>query len=100
MRRPVIGSWSAASPSPSPMGETGYLVPPRDPEALCDRLEDVLRDPERRLLMGQAGRARVLGSFTWQQVALRTAELYDDLLSNASRCLQPVGRPAAAVARP
>jgi hypothetical protein len=30
--------------------------------------------------MGQAGRARVLDSFTWQQVAMRTAALYDDLL--------------------
>jgi glycosyltransferase involved in cell wall biosynthesis len=62
-------------------GETGFLVPPRDPEALCARLEEMLRDPARCTRMGRAGRARVLGSFTWQQVAMRTASLYDDLLS-------------------
>jgi glycosyltransferase involved in cell wall biosynthesis len=77
---PVIGSRVGGITFTIADGETGYLVPPRDPEALCDRLDDLLRDPERRLLMGQAGRARVLHSFTWQQVAARTAELYDDLL--------------------
>jgi D-inositol-3-phosphate glycosyltransferase len=77
---PVIGSCVGGIAFTIADGETGYLVPPRDPEALCDRLDVVLRDPEQRLLMGQAGRARVLHAFTWQQVATRTAELYDDLL--------------------
>jgi D-inositol-3-phosphate glycosyltransferase len=77
---PVIGSCVGGIAFTIADGETGYLVPPRDPEALCDRLDVVLRDPEQRLLMGQAGRARVLHAFTWQQVATRTAELYGDLL--------------------
>jgi len=77
---PVIGSHVGGISFTIADGETGYLVPPRDPEALCDRLDAVLRDPERRVLMGQAGRARVLRSFTWQQVAMCTAQLYDDLL--------------------
>ena len=55
---PVIGSRVGGIAFTIADGETGYLVPPRDPEALCDRLDDVLRDPERRLLMGQAGRAQ------------------------------------------
>jgi D-inositol-3-phosphate glycosyltransferase len=77
---PVIGSRVGGIAFTVADGETGYLVPPRDPEALCDRFDDVLRDPERRLLMGQAGRARVLHSFTWEHVAMHTAALYDDLL--------------------
>ena len=77
---PVIGSRVGGIAFTIADGKTGYLVPPRDPEALCDRIDDLLRDPERRLLMGQAGRNRVLDSFTWQQVAARTAALYDDLL--------------------
>jgi D-inositol-3-phosphate glycosyltransferase len=77
---PVIGSRVGGITFTVADGETGYLVPPRDPEALCNRLDDLLRDPERRLLMGQAGRARVLDSFTWRQVAMRTAALYDDLV--------------------
>ena len=78
---PVIGSRVGGIAFTIADGETGYLVPPRDPETLRFRLEDVLRDPERRLRMSEAGRARVLRSFTWQQVAARTATLYNDMLS-------------------
>ena len=78
---PVIGSQVGGIAFTVVDGETGFLVPPRDPEALCARLEEMLRDPARRTRMGRAGRARVLSSFTWQQVAMHTATLYDDLLS-------------------
>jgi glycosyltransferase involved in cell wall biosynthesis len=78
---PVIGSRVGGIAFTIADGETGFLVPPRDPEALCARLEEILRDPAQRVRMGRAGRVRVLGSFTWQQVATRTAALYDDLLS-------------------
>src|ERR671911_1444915 len=77
---PVIGSRVGGIAFTVADGETGFLVPPRDPDALAARLEEILRDPARRVRMGQAGRARVLNSFTWQQVAMRTAALYDDLL--------------------
>jgi D-inositol-3-phosphate glycosyltransferase len=79
---PVIGSRVGGIAYTVADGETGFLVPPRDPEPLCARLEEILRDPARRMRMGQAGRARVLKSFTWQQVAMRTAALYDDLLGD------------------
>jgi glycosyltransferase involved in cell wall biosynthesis len=79
---PVIGSRVGGIAFTVADGETGFLVPPRDPDALSARIEDVLIDPERRQRMGQAGRARVIRSFTWQQVAARTAALYDDVLSD------------------
>lgn len=37
-------------------GHSGFLVPPRDPDALSDALEAVLRDGARRRAMGQEGR--------------------------------------------
>ena len=93
---PVIGSRVGGIAFTIADGETGFLVPPRDPEALCARLAEILRDPARRMRMGQAGRARVLGSFTWQQVAMRTAALYDDLLSErAAPSPRPAPRPDA-----
>jgi hypothetical protein len=53
--------------------------------------------------MGRAGRARVLGSFTWQQVAMRTAALYDDFLSectaSSSVCRSSLTRGGAAKVR-
>jgi D-inositol-3-phosphate glycosyltransferase len=100
---PVIGSRVGGIAFTIADGETGYLVPPRDPEALCDRIDDVLRDPERRLLMGQAGRARVIRSFTWQQVAMCTAQLYDDLLCErfalSSACRPALSRGGSTVRR-
>jgi glycosyltransferase involved in cell wall biosynthesis len=81
---PVIGSRVGGIAFTIADGETGFLVPPRDPEALCARLEDILRDPARGKRMGQVGRSRVLCSFTWQQVAMGTATLYDDLLSECT----------------
>jgi glycosyltransferase involved in cell wall biosynthesis len=79
---PVIGSNVGGIAFTIADGETGYLVPPRDPEALAARLEEVLADDARRCRLGETGRARVLRSFTWPEVARRTAELYGSLLSN------------------
>jgi D-inositol-3-phosphate glycosyltransferase len=81
---PVIGSRVGGIAFTVADGETGFLVPPRDPEALSGRLEEILHDPARRMRMGQAGRTRVLSLFTWQQVATCTAALYDNLLSEPS----------------
>ncbi|MEU0542774.1 glycosyltransferase [Nocardia sp. NPDC005978] len=47
-------------------GETGYLVPPRDPERLARRVLDVLADPEARKRMGSAARDRVHTEFSLQ----------------------------------
>jgi glycosyltransferase involved in cell wall biosynthesis len=55
-------------------GETGLLVPPEQPEALALALESVLRDPERRRRMGEAGRERVRRHFDggrWGELAAR-----------------------------
>ena len=39
---------------------TGLLIPPGYPEAICEAVLKLLRDPERRQRMGQAARAWVL----------------------------------------
>jgi glycosyltransferase involved in cell wall biosynthesis len=41
----------------------GALVPQRDPRALADALEELLRNRERRLQCGRAGRERILREF-------------------------------------
>jgi len=79
---PVIGSNVGGITYTIADGETGYLVPPREPEALSERLDELLRDVAKQRRLGEAGRARVLRSFTWPEVARRTAELYGSLLTN------------------
>jgi glycosyltransferase involved in cell wall biosynthesis len=61
-------------------GRTGFLVPPRDPDALGQRLAVLLRDPGLRAEMGRHGARRAFGQFTWAHVARLTAALYQAVL--------------------
>jgi glycosyltransferase involved in cell wall biosynthesis len=57
-------------------GETGFVVPPQDPEALADALERVISDPALAERLGAEGRGRVLSASSWETVAARVeAEL-------------------------
>ena len=51
-------------------GETGYLVDPANMEAeLLTRIGELVRDPDLRRRMGEAGRKRVEEKFTWDRTA-------------------------------
>ena len=62
-RRPVVATPVGGTPELVVDGETGLLVPPRDPEALAAALERVLDDAELRRRMGEAGTSRVAERF-------------------------------------
>ena len=90
---PVVGSATGGIPEVIDDGITGRLVPidqvqdgtgtPKKPEAfvsdLAEALHDVLSDPVRARMMGQAGRARVERDFSWDRIALRTRAVYESL---------------------
>ena len=67
---PVVGSrvggikWSIAD------GETGLLIPPRDPAALAEGLTNLLSDGPLREGMGRAARQMIEELFTWERVAI------------------------------
>jgi glycosyltransferase involved in cell wall biosynthesis len=62
-------------------GQNGLLVPIRDPQALADALETLVRDPALRNAMGQRGRARVEGEFSLDTVVRKTLAVYRDLVA-------------------
>ncbi len=78
--RPVIGSAVGGIAFTVQPGVTGFLVPPRDPDALARRLEQLLSQPDLRERMGLAARLRVEREFTWRLTARRTANLYEEVL--------------------
>ena len=57
-------------------GETGVLVPPRDPDALAEALNRLSHAPELRSRLGQTARARIEAEFTAEQMAVKTLEVY------------------------
>jgi glycosyltransferase involved in cell wall biosynthesis len=56
---PVVASAVSGIPEVVVDGETGWLVPPEDPEALAGALEEVLADPPEARRRGEAGRRRI-----------------------------------------
>ena len=49
-------------------GIDGFVIPERDPQAVCDRLDRLYRDPELRREMGSSAAARAL-EFSWDAYA-------------------------------
>ncbi|MBN1868193.1 glycosyltransferase family 4 protein [Candidatus Sumerlaeota bacterium] len=62
-------------------GETGFLVPPGDPEALANGLRNLLADPDLRKRFGDAGHRMVHREFTLEQLGERTEKVYRDVLA-------------------
>ena len=57
-------------------GETGLLVPPRDPAALAAALLRLRREPGERARLGRAGRERVERHFDVRRMVAKYEELY------------------------
>lgn len=73
---PVIGADVGGIRHTVRDGETGFLVPPRDPDALAARLEALRADPGRACAMGEAGRRRANAHFTWRGIARELEDVY------------------------
>jgi glycosyltransferase involved in cell wall biosynthesis len=55
---------------------TGYLVPPREPQALAQRLDRLRANPALAAALGRAGVHRVRSRFTWDRVATDLLDVY------------------------
>jgi glycosyltransferase involved in cell wall biosynthesis len=61
-------------------GETGIVVPPRDPAALRSALKRLLADPDLRRKLGSAGRERARTHFSWERVTDATLAAYAEAI--------------------
>jgi len=57
----------------------GRLVAPEDPETLAGAIGELLADAGARERLGAAARAAAKGPNSWDEVARRTLELYEEL---------------------
>jgi glycosyltransferase involved in cell wall biosynthesis len=75
---PVIGSDSGEIPHV--VGNAGLIFPEGNADALGCLLQQLLDDPDRRAVLGRAGRARVLAQYTMARIAAQTVDLYRRIL--------------------
>ena len=61
--------------------ETGLLVPPRDPAALANAINQLIRDRDFATRLGRAGRAHALRNFTFDVFRKRFHSLFESALT-------------------
>ncbi len=79
--KPVVATAVGGVPELVEHGKTGFLIPPRDPQALAESLLHLAQNAELRREMGEAGRGRAVEHFDIRRTAEAYAELYEELLS-------------------
>ncbi len=82
--RPVIATDVGGNRELIVHGETGWLVPPRDPAALAQAMLALLRNPQQAHVMGTRARQRIEADFTMTITVQRTQALYNELLSRGT----------------
>jgi len=66
-------------------GQSGILVPPRDPEGICRHVTLLARDGVRRTRLGRKARERVTQTFSLDRMLKRYAEMYCQLVQPRKR---------------
>lgn len=82
MGKPVVATDVGGNREAVVDGETGYLVPPADPDAMAGAILRILADPERLAEFGAAGRQRVEQHFSIARMIRAYEVVYEDLLAS------------------
>ena len=87
---PVIGSNVGGIKFSVADGETGYLVPPNQPDAIADRLLHLYAHPTLLKTLSRQAIHRANDHFTWQSVADSIANLYQAVLLDQSSAIDSI----------
>ena len=74
--RPVVATATGALTTDVVHGDTGFLVPPADPEAMAAALLKILSDPAESDRMGRRARAAAMSDFAWEPIADALLDAY------------------------
>ncbi len=77
-RRPCVATRCGATEEVVVDGETGFLVPPLDPDRLAGAISKILSEPNLGKKFGKAGRKRVERLFDWSVLASRITRYYEE----------------------
>ena len=76
---PVIATYNAGAEDLFTDGVEGFIVPPRNPEAIRERIQFLLDNPQELARMRQAALARVSALGGWDAFGERTLAAYRQL---------------------
>lgn len=96
---PVIGARVGGIQYSVEDGRTGFLVEPRNADALARRLAHFFSNPSIPRLLGKRARRRACERFTWERVAQLLANVYADVALGARNAGGRRTRAATAPAR-
>lgn len=74
--RAVVGTSAGGTREYIEDGESGIIVPPRDPDALAQAIVKLIKDDTYRNFLSKNARQRVLDKFQRKKIAADTMELY------------------------
>lgn len=80
--KPLIGSNVGGIPEIIEDGKTGYLVEAKNEDALACAILRLLKNPQIINLMGKNSREKVEKEFSWNTVADKTIEVYQEVKRN------------------
>jgi glycosyltransferase involved in cell wall biosynthesis len=76
--KPVVASGLGGIPDAVADGETGLLIPHGDPDILADSLLRVISDDALAKRLREAGRERAKRLFSWDSIAEKHLEIYEN----------------------
>jgi sugar transferase (PEP-CTERM/EpsH1 system associated) len=80
--KPIVATNVGGNPEVVVDGETGILVPPKDPQRMAEAIMTIIQNPELSKTMGMAGRKRVDEKFSLVRMVDEYKKLYEELLIN------------------
>jgi glycosyltransferase involved in cell wall biosynthesis len=80
--KPVVVTDVGSIPEVVDVGKTGFIVPPKDPEALAEAIVKILSDPVLKQKMEHNALEKAATDLSWKTVAKKTTEVYAMILSS------------------
>ncbi len=99
-RLPVVSTFEGGIPDVIENRVTGFLVPQRDAQDLAKKLEILIKNPQLRIQMGEAGYLRYKNQFTLSIFENRLKDILTELLKKNSPFAQAIRKTASPTANP
>ena len=84
-KKPVIVTNVGSIPEIVDDGITGFIVPPRNPDALADAIVKLLKDEKLRMQMGENAYKKLKRDLSWDKIAEKTIEVYKKAIENRNK---------------